>query len=73
MKRFLLFCGSNYYPDGGWHDYAGDFETLDQATTEAERSTSFDHRFDWWHVVDTTLTGPDAIVARSQYQGTATT
>lgn len=31
MKRYLLFGYSDYYPDGGWHDFIESFDTLDEA------------------------------------------
>jgi len=30
-KRFLLFAGQNYYPDGGWHDFVKSFDTYEEA------------------------------------------
>jgi hypothetical protein len=48
MKRYLIFAGSNYYPSGGWDDFRGSTDTLDEATSIAKGG-----RHDWWHVVDT--------------------
>ncbi len=31
MKRYLLFAGPGYYPQGGIFDYCGDFETAEDA------------------------------------------
>jgi hypothetical protein len=31
MKPYLLFCGDDYYPLGGWDDFRGSFDTLDEA------------------------------------------
>lgn len=28
MKKYLLFAGSQCYPDGGWNDYIGTFDTI---------------------------------------------
>lgn len=48
MKRYLLFNGSNYYPSGGWRDFAGCFDDLEYAIEVAK------HMYcDWWHIVDT--------------------
>ena len=30
MKRFLVFCGEDYYPQGGMNDFVGDFDTLEE-------------------------------------------
>ena len=44
LKRYLLFCGGTYYPYGGWDDFAGSYDSLEQAEKAA-----YD---DWWHIVD---------------------
>jgi hypothetical protein len=31
MKRFLVFAGYCYYPDGGMDDFQEDFDTLEEA------------------------------------------
>ena len=48
MQRFLVFAGK-YYPGGGWHDFAGAFETRADAerAIQAGISTS-----DWVQLVD---------------------
>lgn len=44
--RYLLFVFHDYYPRGGWHDFAGAFDSLETARSmvpeEAEN----------WHIVD---------------------
>lgn len=35
MKPFLVFSGANYYPQGGWKDFVGDYYTLDDAKAAA--------------------------------------
>lgn len=30
-KRFAMFTGRGYYPDGGWNDFKGVFATVDEA------------------------------------------
>jgi hypothetical protein len=55
MKRYLLFCGNNYYPNGGWSDLIGAFDTIE----ECGPPNHFVDRYgdtvevDWWHLVDT--------------------
>ena len=55
MKRYLLFAGDTYYPGGGWSDYKGSFDTIEEAKTSAlagERwSAEHIHKFDWWQVI----------------------
>lgn len=40
MGRFLAFAFDNYYPGGGWHDFAGAFETVEAAKSAAEAQNS---------------------------------
>ena len=47
MKRYMLFAGWNYYPNGGWLDFGGSFETVEEAIQEAALLA-----INWWHVVD---------------------
>ncbi len=47
--RFILFAGTNFYPDGGWCDYAGAFESVEAAKQALDTSYN-----DWAHVVDLT-------------------
>ncbi len=56
MKRFLLFDGDTYYPAGGWHDFAGSFDTLDEAQAEAKNRGA-----DWFHIVDSTKVEPEIV------------
>lgn len=45
--RYLLFMGDQFYPLGGWQDYAGAFPTLQTAHEAATKKSG-----DWWQVVD---------------------
>ncbi len=31
MKRFAAFSFGQYYPDGGWNDFVGTYDTLEEA------------------------------------------
>lgn len=31
MKRYLLFCFDTYYPGGGWGDFCGSFDSIEEA------------------------------------------
>ena len=31
MKKYLVFGGDYYYPSGGWEDFQGGFDSLDDA------------------------------------------
>lgn len=48
LKRFLTFCGRNYYPSGGWDDFKGDFEELESA-----KSFLLEKDNDWAQIFDT--------------------
>jgi hypothetical protein len=57
MKRYFLFAGSVYYPDGGWSDFQGSFDSVKDATDYAlsnlEPYEKEDvGRFNWYHVID---------------------
>lgn len=51
MKRYLLFAGDCYYPCGGWSDFRGSFDNLDEARELAMKD--HDPGWDWFHIVDT--------------------
>lgn len=50
MKRFLIFAGENYYPRGGWRDYAGQADTLEEALLKVSHRRNV---WDWFHIFDT--------------------
>ncbi len=47
MKRYLIFGGDQYYPCGGWRDYRGNFDDLEEA-----KIFTLSLRCDWLHIVD---------------------
>jgi hypothetical protein len=50
MKRYMLFAGDDYYPAGGWDDFIGSFDSVEDAMASFPRD-----RYDWWHIVDATI------------------
>ena len=50
MKRFLVFAGECYYPQGGWDDFKGSYEHELEAKQTAEGHAQ---GYRWAHVVDT--------------------
>jgi hypothetical protein len=46
MKRFIAMGGEDYYPDGGFGDFLGDFDTAQEAREASEGK-------DWREVTDT--------------------
>jgi hypothetical protein len=50
MKRYLVFVGYDYYPQGGMHDFIRDYDTIEEA-----RAGCYDHQEDvgmWGHIFD---------------------
>ena len=47
MGRYLLFAGDEYYPAGGWQDYRGRFNSLNEAIKAAAKLT-----WGWWQIVN---------------------
>lgn len=31
MKRYLVFCYEEFYPNGGWDDFTGDYDSIGEA------------------------------------------
>lgn len=57
MKRFILFSGDDYYPNGGMKDMTGSYDTLDQAIAAFNEVDENGWRVagqDWMHVLDIT-------------------
>lgn len=47
MRRYLVFAGMAYYPDGGWDDFKESFDTLSDCMDYL-----ITHHCDWAHIVD---------------------
>ena len=50
MKRYWLFFGSDYYPNGGMSDFRDSFDTQEEAVHCVLQK--FDTGFEWFHVYD---------------------
>ena len=48
LKRYLLFAGMQYYPEGGWSDFKGAFDSPEDARS------FLDDDWDWFEIVDRT-------------------
>lgn len=46
MKRYLLFAGDTYYPNGGMSDF------VDASDSIYELIQLIPDRCDWWHIFD---------------------
>ena len=57
MKRYLLFFGEKYYPSGGWKDFGGGYDSVNDAITAYAQLDG-----DWAHVIDTQLESDDCQV-----------
>lgn len=51
MNRYLLFYGYQYYPDGGWNDFEGDYDTIEDAMDDIELA-KIEEDADWYHIID---------------------
>ncbi len=47
-KRFLVFVGHDQHPGGGWNDFIGSADTVEDAVAAAEGAD-----YEWSQVVDT--------------------
>lgn len=45
-KKYLLFAGEYYYPSGGFNDFKGSFDTMEDAQSNIQ------DWHDWYHIVD---------------------
>lgn len=43
-KRYLVFLFDGYYPNGGWDDMRGSFDTIEEASDFARASRNHDDR-----------------------------
>lgn len=62
MRRYLLFAGWNYYPQGGYKDLQGSFDSLEDARKHRDEyykaegcKLDDDNSFVWYHIVDTNI------------------
>jgi hypothetical protein len=51
MKKWMTFCGENYYPSGGINDLFGVHDTVNEMLNDL--ATRKRIRYDWLHVYDT--------------------
>lgn len=50
MKRYLVFAGSTFYPEGGMEDLSANHDTLSKAVSDAFFCM---RNKDWCHIYDT--------------------
>jgi hypothetical protein len=50
MKRYWLFGGNSYYPNGGMGDFRGSYDSREKAI-EAGKAIKVSHS-NWYHVFD---------------------
>lgn len=48
MNEYLVFLGDDFYPCGGWEDFRGDFDSLEEALNYIK---SQEPNYSWAHVV----------------------
>lgn len=47
--KYLVFAGDNFYPEGGWKDFIGKANSLEEAEKHLLALT-FDH--DWFEIIE---------------------
>ena len=50
MKKYMLFEGLHYYPSGGFGDFKGTFDTIEEAISFIAPN---EHDIYWSHIVET--------------------
>ena len=69
-KRYFLFQGISYSQQGGWNDFSGTFNTVDEALQHRLPKSSSPPR--WWQIVDQeTLSIVDEYGGYGPYSGIA--
>jgi len=53
LKRFLLFAGEHYYPQGGVNDLQNSFTTLEEARVAANSMIRIRVDIQWANILDT--------------------
>jgi hypothetical protein len=54
MKRYLVFAGVNYYPSGGWGDFHGDFDSIEEGEASLRLLNNGRYRkWEWMQILDT--------------------
>ena len=49
IKRFVVFHSADYYPTGGWGDFHGSYDTLEEAKQKAPKP---ERNMSWTQIVD---------------------
>jgi len=66
-KRYFLFAGVDYYPEGGAYDFMGSYETLEAARA----AKPDDYRAEWAQIAYLTDGGTLEIVETFDYRALA--
>lgn len=65
LKRYLLFAGHNYYPNGGWSDFVCSFDSIEECQKHFDTDDSL-YPFEWAQIVD--VAEEVVVLAKSQMQ-----
>ena len=52
LKRYAVFGGMCYYPNGGWNDFFASYRTVKQACESITQGKNRIRSGEWAHVVD---------------------
>ena len=48
----MVFAGFLYYPGGGWEDFIGSCDTLEEARELRRATLEENYQYSWSHIVD---------------------
>jgi len=52
VKKYMLFAGARYYPQGGMEDFVGFYDSMEDALEAVRKGRA---KYDWYDVVDTPI------------------
>jgi hypothetical protein len=52
LKRYLVFAGNTFYATGGWSEFVGSFDSVEEARDAAKIYEGEGGHHDWRDIVD---------------------
>jgi hypothetical protein len=68
VKRYQLWCGYHYYPEGGLGDYEGAHHSREEAEAEASLQKQMRPELDWYFIAHVEDDGTLREVADEPYE-----
>ena len=63
MKRYLLFAWDHYEAFGGWNDFFGDFDSVNEAKEFADSNERIQNYCDSAEIIDTRYVYPSGAIS----------